>query len=358
METSQSQEVSAEKDPGQNAQAAPTVRTKGTPGEALVRALRSRHERRLEKLVHPRNDRIWIKREDNQLSLSMRRLNDEWPLSRQAWLDLANLVGIPSSLLEKLARLPKNEDCRLVNALLWDRGSEADGHLRVLAVDNIVMRISQPDYRSLSAERLAGTLASLESKNAVRVIRWDLTDLGWWIVVGFPNVAAFDLSAGKQGDPDLWEATALLFNQEDGKTAAAVVPGLCRNWGRLWMPVAQGHVRRHEGDGDVLMDVVRALHQAESTDFSKASACLEQLQATRINEGDEWLARLSAPWNESQRQAVKAGFLGGRPSAYRFVAAALRVAYTIEDPVKKLAMLRVLGQVASACKPEETKRGK
>lgn len=319
-----------------------TEKTKLSSGAALIKALERRASERKGSLLNPRADRVWIKREKGRVTMTTAS-GEEWPVTDGALTDLSGILGVPNALLERLSRLPKNEDCRLLNVLLWEKGEESSWKIRVVVDKNRVTTVTLGEYRSLSPERLARTLERLEAAGEAEVARWDLTPLGWWIIVRFMKHEPLDLSHGD--NPDLWDKTALLFNHEDGRTAAAIVPGLMRRWGKYWLPIAQGTIRRHDGVGDALVDSVKALQVAEGAPFAKAARMLRAAQAEKVTSADKWLQRLTSPWTETQRTATKAEAGSWKGNSYRMLTSAMRVGYHLEEPVKRLASLRILGNL-------------
>lgn len=343
---------------GVDAQAGGGRREAYSPGVALDRALRRQQAARAEHVLHPRRDRLWVSRTGAGDALT--RWCDvrgggrphRWRLSERAWQDVGAVLGVPAALLERLGTLPKDEDCRLLNTLLWARGDDPDAELQWQVTGEVVTAVGTTDFRSLDLRELAEGLVDPRRTAGADVVRWDLHERGAWIVLGYPQAPALSVSPGRPGsaagatpEADSWKPGVLLYNVEDGRQGAAVVPGLIRHWGRLWMPLglATRARRRHGGGGSLARELVADVRAGGRSDWTAGLARLQALSSARGTEDVAGLVeRLGPPWTAALRAQVRA-VTGTRPTTrYRVMTAALRVAYTVEDWTRRLALLRAL----------------
>jgi len=260
-----------------------------------------------------------------------------------------DILGIPVGLLERLERLDRDEDVRLLNILLWDRGRDEEAVLHWDIEGNKVQRIGASVFQPLDPAHWRQTLEAALSSGRLDIIRWDSDADMWHLYLGLGPAEAgtsrwsAPARVGDAREADLWQPVLWIGEMMDSAGGALQVQsGWIRQWGRHWLPEGSATRLRHaEGlEQQVWKEVEQWRARARRTLEPQRGAGLAALSALRIGRPLDWISRLEG-WSEPQRQALLGqAQISGPASGYRLVTAALRTAYTVPSLRRRAALLR------------------
>jgi hypothetical protein len=305
--------------------------------------------------IHPRLDQMWVTRREDGLYLSTHRGRHEYRLAPEAEQQLSGMLDISLPLLRRLQSLPRVQDCRLLNLLLWAEGAKKESRFRVVVEDGVVRSVRSPKHASLDVLQLADALATLEPAG-LRLRRFDYTMQGLWLEFEQP-ATSFDLSpvTDRQGSkPDTWRAGAVLFDTEEAGGQLTVVPVLLRAWGGLCLPVMshkaqlQRHPHRGTSSTELVARAIESLQASAAAPFRELSERMGRLHRELIVDASQsdHLDSLKLPFpTRAARDATLRRIGTGQPTSFRLVTSALATAHQLEEPAARLRLLLFLGRL-------------
>lgn len=329
-----------------------------TPLERLKAEIGQHAGRHSTHVFHPRNDKLWISRTGGTYWLSVRKGREQYRMEDRAVRQLAALLNVPAALLERLAGLPRVEDCRLLNMLMFAEGARPDVRFRCIVRDGKLARVHSGRFTSIDSAALVSQIERLENEGRARLRRFEITADGLWLEIEHSDFSAIDLSPvfnRTSHKADLWRPGAIFWNQEDGESAVTVVPVLFRAWGGVPFPVLASRSdvrrRRHMQDtGDALLRAaIGDLVATREAPFQQAAERFRALHEQFLPAGGVvgYLDSLNLPFpTKSIFDSVVRRVTGGRPTRYRLLTACLHEARAIENPSRRLRLLLALGRLA------------
>lgn len=332
------------------------ARTRHTPIRHLCQRLEQARGESGEYRVHPRQNRLWVVRKGSRYVLSINRGQKELVFSDEALRQFLPLLHVSVPLLQRLASLPRIEDCRLLNLLLWAEGAREDAYYVFLTRGDTIVAAHSGEFAAVTNRDIARELRAIEDEGLIQVRRYDLDGDQLWVEVEYPDVDPYDLTPRTAPDSfksDYWQPGAVLFNQETGGRAITVVPVLWRTWGSVPLPVLSSkddvRKRRHvQSAGERLIDKVMSdVRLTAEAPFGEAVQRLLKLHDQQIpNRGvHSYLEGLSLPFpHRGARDAVVRRVIAGRPSLYRLVTAVLGEVRRSDDMARRLKLALAIGR--------------
>lgn len=343
--------LEADQESGTNAKA------RRTPLEQLSHAIERQGTGLNIRLLHPRDDKLWIVRTGGTYSLTVKKGKEQYRIEERALRQLAALLDVPTTLLEKLAGMPRAEDCRLLNMLMFTEGARPDARFRCILRDGRLSRIYSGKFTSLDSAALVEQIKRLEQEGRMRLRRYEIGADGLWLELEHADIAPIDLSPvfdRINAKADHWFPGAILWNREDGSTAVTVIPVLFRKWGALSLPVLTSQAdirkRRHVQDSPeaLLRAVTGDLAATREAAFQKAAERLRDLHERFLPKDGvfEHLGGLNLPLPRTNAtDSVVRRVTSGRPTHYRLVMALLHEAKNTKNHARRLRLQLAVGRL-------------
>lgn len=344
-------------EPAEPTSSAPDSAPRRTPLEQLRATVERQAELHSVRDLHPRDDKLWIVRNGGAYFLSVRKGKEQYRLGEWAVRQLAGMLDVPAPLLQRLSAMPRVEDCRLLNMLMFAEGARPDARFRFVLNDGRVTAVHSGKFTSLNPLSLVEQIERLDEEGRVRVRRFEARAGDLWLELEHTGVATVDLSPvfdRANAKADIWRPGAILWNQEDGTSAVTIVPVLFREWGGLALPVVASRAdirkRRHvQESADALLRAVTGdLAATREAPFDSVSERLRSLHERFLPAGGVFshLDSLSLPFpSKATMEGVVRRVTGGRPTQYRLAAAALHEARGVEDHARRLRLLLAVGRM-------------
>lgn len=330
---------------------------KRSPLQHLQATLERNADRFRSITLHPRQDRLWVTREGDTYTLSVRRGKEQYEFTGRGVRQFASMFDVSASLLDRLAGLPRVEDCRLLNMLMFAHGDTPDAYIRFRIRDSRIASAHSSQYTHLPLEMIADALEERESEGSVRLRRYEFANGGLWIELEFPGLPSQDLSPvfdRRNAKADIWRPGCILWNQEDGSTAVTIVPAFFREWGGIALPVLRARAdvrkRRHVEDSaeTLLSGILSDIDACAEAPFAQAAERFRGLHEAFLPSGGvkSHLDGLRLPLpSQSFSNAVVGRVTSGRPTRYRLVTALLYEAREIEAPPRRLRIQIATGRL-------------
>lgn len=302
---------------------------------------------------------MWIERSGDGYALSLKKGAERFVLSDRALGQLASLLEVGPALLARLRSMEssKEEDCRLLNKLLWHHGSDPGNSYRIRCVGDGIEEVFSSHFTSVHIPTLVRELEREEQVGSLRLVRFEISDHGFRLVLVHPRLAPVDLHRSRQdGSKAQWAPGAILTNQEDGSSSITAVPALVAPGGGRAIPVARRkadiYVRRHRGNDPAALSeaIVGDLRATAGAHFRQFGARFVSLGRLRVAEGDAGvtIAAMNLPFpSAGVRDQALAKARGRATSQYWLV---MNILDSLEglDPATRLRLESALGRLVWA----------
>lgn len=318
-----------------------------SPIEYLLHILEETSGEGQELKFHPRTDKMWIVKKGPMYALNVKKGRHEYLMTAEATRQLASLLDVPVKLLERLAALPRVEDSRLLNMLLWAEGARPDAYFWFLLKNDKIVAAHSGGFSTITHRELAERLKEKEDQGELKV-RWNqLEGSTLWVEIEHPNMEQVDLkpkNAPEHFNPDWWTPGAVLMSQETGGKAITTFPALFRGWGGSVLPVitSKSDIKKHRhsqsSKEELLKGIVRDVISTRESAFQEVGNRLRALHDQFIPDKGvhAYVEGLGMPFpTQGSRDGVVRKLVAGRASLYRLVTAVLTESKKLKDLSKR-----------------------
>lgn len=322
--------------------------------QSLKLAIAKREKGLRLRFVHPRRDNLWVNKTREEYVLDLRKGAESLRLAPNAVVQLAELVGINSSLWTTIQSLSEDEDTRLLNKLLWHHGREPTFVIRLTVRTDTVVRITRRTYIPVHLPRLIDELEWAERGGILRLLRYELRPSSIRLVME----ATDHESATSDRDGYNLEAkpSVLVFNSENQSRAAIVLPVISFAGGTIALPLVTNDsaVRRlaHRGQSpsQLAKDIAaEARRCARSSPYGRALAEITRLKRAPCGHDvlrkllrNSSLARMGRGFRDRALSAFSAA--GAHPTCFHALEALLRACQGL-SPLQRLHCEIAIGRL-------------
>lgn len=239
---------------------------------------------------------MWVERKGDDYTLSLREKGSRNRLLDRAVGQMAGLLDVPTSLLDRLRRIEgdKQEDCRLLNKLLWHAGVDEAAGFQVRVLDGKITEVFSAGYTTVHLPTLLREIEREEQTGSLVLARYEFGEVeGLRLVFQHPRLNRVALHHSRKTDSDVeWVAGAILTNREDGGHAVTVVPALTSPHGTRALPIVsrRSDVRRHRHHGsapaDLAKDLIGAVRGTAGAHYARAGKRFVSLNRLRVTDGE------------------------------------------------------------------------
>lgn len=298
-----------------------------------------------ERVLHPRDDQLWVTREGLSYNLTVKRGQEVLPFTQRGIRSLATLLDVPAPLLSRLADIGRNEDTRLLNVLLFAAGHQEHVRFRFLVRDHAIAATHSATFTYLTNQAVLDALSTEIEDGMLELRRYSLLGPVLRLDLLLRNVPPISLPTSKSAD--VWYPTVVILNNETGSTSVTIAPALTRAWGgaTLVLPDAIAAVRRHRHADKTPATLARQVRtdvaEIVAGAYAEVDSLMHRLRSTLLKKREirGVIERAKLPFPSVSAQArVIAKATEGRPSLYRIVTSSLSEAKQVDDPERRVRL--------------------